>query len=93
MMKSVPDRSKQYGVYCLAMIVLGVLIMVGHNTVLNLVCKAICVLMLLSAAGGIDHYRKTSSDNRSRTAQLAGVLVFVVIGILCLWKQICSSPF
>ncbi len=79
-----PDRSKQYGVYCLVMIALGLFIAIGHNMALDIVCKVVGVLLLLSALGGLFHWWRNREDKSpAMYAHLFGTAVSAGLGIWC----------
>ncbi len=81
---NMPDRSKQYGVYCLVMIALGLFIAIGHSMALDIVCKVVGVLLILSALGGIFHWWKDRKDKSPvMYADLLGTLVAAGLGIWC----------
>lgn len=79
-----PDRSKQYGAYCLVMIALGLFIAIGHSMALDIVCKVIGVLLILSALGAFFHWWKNRGDKSPAVyAELLGTLVSAGLGIWC----------
>ncbi len=82
--RNMPDRSRGYSAYCLVMIALGLFIAIGHNMALDIVCKVIGALLLVSAAGGLFHWWKNREDKSPAAyAQLMGTLVAAGLGIWC----------
>ncbi len=84
--QNLPDRAKGYAFYGLLLIVLGIFIIIGHNMALDIICKVVGLMMLLSAAGGLVFcFRHWHERTPELFANVTGTVIALILGLWCVF--------